>query len=247
MSRKKEPSENTKTEQVTGDNSAREPDVTKPKRRVKVETADMVGDVERSAGRAAKNKLVKADAAAGVLSRTGRAAGGTGDNAGTLDFLIQAFIVQHLACFMRVRAVQESVKATFGIEVHEATVRHYDPTQRAGWSLSQELRELFKKTRQQWLEGTQDIGLFHQRVRGERLEYWYERYEEMGNGVMALRVLEQAAKEEGRVFTNRQEITGAGGAPVAIESRPPWDLSKLSEEELVTLKELGEKCGAAGD
>lgn len=183
-------------------------------------------------------KIAKADAAAGIASRAG------GKN---LDPAVQFFIVQQLACFRRVSQVRAAIRETFGLELSESTVRHYDPTKFKGWELSVELKELFYRTRELWSREIGDIGVFDLKYRGERLDHLYHHYEDVGNGKMALKVLEHASKEVGKAFTNKQEISGVNGGPLAIETRPKWDLSKLSEAELEALKEMGLKCTASGD
>lgn len=57
---------------------------------------------------------------------------------------------------------------------------------------------------------------------------------------MSLKILEQAAKDCGGQFTNKQEITGAGGGPIQQEIKEvprftPEELAKLTPQELSRL------------
>ena len=53
-----------------------------------------------------------------------------------------------------------------------------------------------------------------------------DRAEKRGNDAMVLQILETAAKESGGVFTNRRELTGKGGGPIATASVSAEELKK---------------------
>lgn len=77
----------------------------------------------------------------------------------------------------------------------------------------------------------------------KRLQRFIDHEQFKENPVIVPSLLEQAAKEVGGLYTNRKEITGAGGGPVKTETteKPPApaltpeELSKLSPQELSRL------------
>jgi len=74
---------------------------------------------------------------------------------------------------------------------------------------------------------------------------------EAGREVEALQNIAAAAREDWRAdawylthardgYSKRHELSGPAGGPIAVEGT--WDLSKLTERELVTLQALAEKA-----
>ncbi len=123
-----------------------------------------------------------------------------------LNDKLKAFIVQSLACFDPPSAVVAAVKAEFKVDVRPQSVEAYDPNKRAGRKLSERWREIFKATREEFLRDTSRIGISHRAVRLRALERMAARAEEMRNLDLAARLLEQAAKEVGDSYTNRQKL-----------------------------------------
>lgn len=135
---------------------------------------------------------------------------------GKLDDVARAFIVQSLACFDVPSVVVAAVKKEFGIEVSAQAVEAYDPTKRAGRNLSVKWSSLFEMARAEFLKDTQRIAISHRPVRLRALQRMAEKAEGMRNLALAAQLLEQAAKEMGEAYTNRQkhEVTGKDGAPL---------------------------------
>lgn len=127
---------------------------------------------------------------------------------------VKTYIVQALACFDAPSVVAKAVKEEFELDVPRQKVESYDPTKRAGKNVSQKHRAIFEATRKTFLEDTSAIGVSHRAVRLRALERMAQKAEKQGNMVLASSLLEQAAKEVGNSYTNRREVSGAGGGPI---------------------------------
>lgn len=119
---------------------------------------------------------------------------------------VKTFIVQQLACFDPPSVVVKAVKAEFNETVSPQQVESYNPERRAGQNLGEQFRELFRVTREQFLEDTASIGISHRVSRLRTLQRLADRAETQGNIALAAQLVVQAAKEVGDVFTNRQRI-----------------------------------------
>lgn len=134
----------------------------------------------------------------------------------TLKEPVKMFIVQSLACRDTPQEVAELVKQEFKISIDRVQVAAYDPTKAAGKNLSKKFVELFHKTRADFDAGLIDIPIANKHYRLKQYQKQLER--NVKNTVMSLKILEQAAKDCGGQFTNKQEITGAGGGPIQNEN-----------------------------
>ena len=124
----------------------------------------------------------------------------------TLSDEVKTFIVQQLACFDPPSIVVKAVKAEFGETVSPQQVEAYNPDRRAAQRLSEAYRELFRVTRERFLEDTAAIGISHRVSRLRTLQRLADRAEAQGNIALAAQLVVNAAKEVGDVFTNRQRI-----------------------------------------
>lgn len=106
-------------------------------------------------------------------------------------------MVVGLACDETPTRVAASVKAEFGIEVSRQCVEAHHPERRAGAKLNLSLRTLFYETRAKLQAELDDIGIAHRSVRLRQLERILNRAEDLGNLPLAIKVLEQAAREVG--------------------------------------------------
>ncbi|HGJ9324249.1 TPA: DUF2280 domain-containing protein, partial [Acinetobacter baumannii] len=118
---------------------------------------------------------------------------------------VKIFIVQSLACRDTPQEVVENVKQEFDVEISRSQCQAYDPTKYSGRNLSQKYVELFEKTREEFDKGLIDIPIASKYY---RLKQYQKQLERTRNVKTALKILEQAAKDIGGQFTNRQEITG---------------------------------------
>ena len=125
---------------------------------------------------------------------------------------VKIFIVQALACRDTPQEVADQVLQEFGVKIDRKQCQLYDPTKAAGKNLSKKFVDLFHKTRADFDAGLIDIPIANKHYRLKQYQKQLERNAK--NTVMSLKILEQAAKDCGGQFTNKQEITGAGGGPI---------------------------------
>lgn len=119
---------------------------------------------------------------------------------------VKAFVVQALACFDTPTQVSTAVKEEFGLDVSRMQVSTYDPTKHMGRSLSKKWREVFSATRKAFLEDQATIPIANQNFRLRALDRLYQNAAARGNAPLAAQLIEQAAKEAGGQFTNRQRV-----------------------------------------
>ncbi|AUM25913.1 DUF2280 domain-containing protein [Acinetobacter pittii] len=124
---------------------------------------------------------------------------------------VKIYIVQALACRDTPQEVVEQVKQEFGVDISRSQCECYDPTKYSGRNLSKKYVELFESTREKFDEGLIDIPIANKYY---RLKQYQRQLDRTRNVKTALKILEQAAKDIGGQFTNRQEITGKDGGPV---------------------------------
>ncbi|MFX4725515.1 DUF2280 domain-containing protein, partial [Acinetobacter baumannii] len=99
----------------------------------------------------------------------------------------------------------------FGVDISRSQCECYDPTKYSGRNLSKKFVKLFELTREKFDKGLIDIPIANKYY---RLKQYQRQLEKTRNVKTALKILEQAAKDIGGQFTNRQEITGKDGGPV---------------------------------
>lgn len=137
----------------------------------------------------------------------------------TLDVKVKRYITQALACFDTPSQVIAAVKDEFGIDVPRQQVHSYDPTKVQGKNLSKELRELFDSTRARFISDVEAIPVAQQSYRLRQIQRLTEVALSRNNAALAAQLLEQAAKEVGGAFTNRREVGGMAGGPIAIAGK----------------------------
>lgn len=136
---------------------------------------------------------------------------------------IKLFITRSLAVFNTPQETVDAVNVEFDIKVSRQQCERYDPTKRAGKDLLPEFRAEFEATRKQFLENPQHIPIANLPYRLQRYQRSLEAVNPRAVDHIA-KLLKQAAEDAGGVYTNRKEITGAGGQPL-VESQPPIILS----------------------
>lgn len=117
---------------------------------------------------------------------------------------VKQFIVQALACFDRPSQVAEAVKNEFGLEISRQQVETHDPTKVAGKTLANKWVVIFNDTRKKFREDVSDIPIANRSYRLRTLGRLAEKAETMRNISLTAQLLEQAAKEVGDVYINRQ-------------------------------------------
>ena len=121
-----------------------------------------------------------------------------------------------LACFDTYSQVIEAMKSEFGVSVTRGALQFYNPECVAGKKLSEKLRALFYATRKRMKDGDMDIPLEMSKYRMRIYQKLAERALDKGNTAMALQIIEQATKDHGGAYTNKREVTGKDGGPVAF-------------------------------
>lgn len=124
----------------------------------------------------------------------------------TLNDKVKAFIVQGLATYQTPSQIVTAVKNDFGLETSRQQVESYDPTKRAGQSCAKKWKELFEATRKKYQEDFSDIAIANKAYRLNMLCRMAREAEQSKNRPLAASLLEQAAKEMGEVFTNKQKL-----------------------------------------
>lgn len=124
----------------------------------------------------------------------------------TLNNEVKAFIVQGLATYMTPSDVAEAVKKEFGIEITRQQASSHDPTKAAGMGLARKWAELFEKFRNEFNTNIQAIPIANKAYRLTVLDRMARDAEKSKNRPLVASLIEQAAKEMGEVFTNKQKV-----------------------------------------
>lgn len=119
---------------------------------------------------------------------------------------VKAFIVQSLACFDTPSQVVEAVKKEFGLSITRQQVESHDPTKANGRGLAQKWVELFHETRKRFQTELSDIPIANKAYRLRALDRMMTRAEGMKNMALAASLMEQAAKEVGDAYSNKQKV-----------------------------------------
>jgi hypothetical protein len=116
------------------------------------------------------------------------------------------FIIQRLAVFDTPEQVANAFTEAYGQAITRMHVEIYDPTKAAGHKLSDKLRKVFEDTRTTFLSNLQDIPIANKAYRLRLLDKLARNADGKGNAVLTASLAEQAAKEMGEHYTNRQRI-----------------------------------------
>ena len=146
----------------------------------------------------------------------------------------QIFIVESLACYRQLSEVKAEFKARFGREVSSQQVESYNPHQHQGRNLSERWRILFKSTRDAFeREAVTRVPIASSVFRLMKLQEHYDSVltkaqtaTDRNNLVLAKSfietandILERAAKETGGAYTNKRQLSGPDGGPIAMTHR----------------------------
>ncbi|MGP2486931.1 DUF2280 domain-containing protein [Pantoea ananatis] len=129
---------------------------------------------------------------------------------------VKAYIVQSVACFDTPSQVAESVLKEFGVKINRQQVEQHDPTKASGKKLAKKWVDMFNGTRNRFQTEIADIPIANKAYRLRALDRMASRTETMKNFTLTAQLIEQAAKEVGDAYTNRQKIehTGKDGGPI---------------------------------
>lgn len=157
---------------------------------------------------------------------------------GKLKDEVKTFIVQSLACFDTPSVVVDAVRKEHGATITRQSVEGYDPTKKAGSNLAAKWKMLFEETRKTFLEDTASIAISHRAVRLRALQRMADKAETQGNMVLAADLLEQAAKEVGDSYTNRQKHDHTSSDGSMSPKPASFDLATMTDEELEAYRTL---------
>lgn len=153
---------------------------------------------------------------------------------------IKTFIVRQLACYDTPSTVADLVKEEFGVVVSRQQVENHDPTKSAGKTLAKKWVDLFNRYREKFINDTADIPISHKAVRLRRLDRMALKAESMKNMPLAAQLLEQAAKEVGEHYTNRQKVehTSPDGSMSPKEPAPAMTPAQVTAAAAEAVKAL---------
>lgn len=145
---------------------------------------------------------------------------------------VKAFIIQMLACYDTPSQVVEAVQKDFGIAITRQQVETHDPTKVSGKTLAKKWVELFNLTRDRFLNEISDIPIANKAYRLRVLQRMSTTAEGMKNLGMTAQLLEQAAKEVGDAYSNKQkvELTGKDGGPLNQVTYTAEDYAKAQQK-----------------
>lgn len=119
---------------------------------------------------------------------------------------VKAYIIQMLACYDTPSQVVEAVQKDFGIAITRQQVETHDPTKVSGKTLAKKWVDLFNRTRDRFLNEISDIPIANKAYRLRVLQRMSTTAEGMKNIGMTAQLLEQAAKEVGEAYSNKQKV-----------------------------------------
>ncbi|MGR7040951.1 DUF2280 domain-containing protein [Klebsiella aerogenes] len=119
---------------------------------------------------------------------------------------VKAAIVQMLACYDSLSIVVETIQKDYGLKVTPQQVESHDPTKVSGKGLAKKWVDLFNATRERFLNEISDIPIANKAYRLRVLQRMSMTAENMKNIGMTAQLLEQAAKEVGEAYSNKQKV-----------------------------------------
>ncbi|HBX2751980.1 TPA: DUF2280 domain-containing protein [Klebsiella pneumoniae] len=119
---------------------------------------------------------------------------------------VKAYIIQMIACYDTPSQVVEAVQKDFGIAITRQQVETHDPTKVSGKTLAKKWVDLFNLTRDRFLNEISDIPIANKAYRLRVLQRMSTTAENMKNIGMTAQLLEQAAKEVGEAYSNKQKV-----------------------------------------
>jgi hypothetical protein len=135
----------------------------------------------------------------------------------------QVFIVQSLACFMTPTEVVEMLQANFGVKLSRQQVSYYDPTvKQSRGRLNPEWIELFEQTRADFVNEVSQVAISHRAYRLMQLDRICRTAYRQGNYVVAMKALEQAAKECGGFYESNKSAGTISQAVSGVVSLEEW-------------------------
>ncbi|WP_416060899.1 DUF2280 domain-containing protein [Raoultella ornithinolytica] len=154
---------------------------------------------------------------------------------------VKAAIVQMLACYDTLSIVVDAIQKDYGIRVTPQQVESHDPTKVSGKGLAKKWVDMFNTTRDSFLNEISDIPIANKAYRLRVLQRMSTDAEKMKNMGMTAQLLEQAAKEVGDVYTNKQKVEQSVVATHNVMPVPSCD--NVEDWEKAAQKQQGEVLG----
>ncbi|EPJ5864487.1 DUF2280 domain-containing protein [Raoultella ornithinolytica] len=154
---------------------------------------------------------------------------------------VKAAIVQMLACYDTLSIVVDAIQKDYGIRVTPQQVESHDPTKVSGKGLAKKWVDMFNTTRDRFLNEISDIPIANKAYRLRVLQRMSTDAEKMKNMGMTAQLLEQAAKEVGDVYTNKQKVEQSVVATHNVMPVPSCD--NVEDWEKTAQKQQGEVLG----
>lgn len=148
---------------------------------------------------------------------------------------VKAYIVQALACFDTPSQVVESVHAEFQVKITRQQVEAYDPAKASGKALAARWVEMFNATRTRFQNEIADIPIANKAYRLRVLQRMSMTAENMKNIGMTAQLLEQAAKEVGEAYSNKQKLEHSGPNGEPIQHHHSVSAEDLTDEQLAAI------------
>lgn len=153
----------------------------------------------------------------------------------------KAAIVQMLACYDTLSIVVAAIQKDYGIKVTPQQVESHDPTKVSGKGLAKKWVDLFNATRERFQNEISDIPIANKAYRLRVLNRMAVNAESMKNYGMTAQLLEQAAKDVGDVYTNKQKVEQSVVATHNVMPVPSCD--NVDDWEKAAQKQQGEVLG----
>lgn len=154
---------------------------------------------------------------------------------------VKAFIIQSVACYEAPSQVADAVLKEFGIKITRQQVDQNDPTKVSGKGLAKKWVDLFNITRDRFLNEISDIPIANKAYRLRVLNRMAINAESMKNYGMTAQLLEQAAKDVGDAYTNKQKVEQSVVATHNVMPVPSCD--NVDDWEKAAQKQQGEVLG----
>ncbi|MEX3021455.1 DUF2280 domain-containing protein [Kluyvera sp. STS39-E] len=154
---------------------------------------------------------------------------------------VKAFIIQSLACYDTPSQVVEAVQKEFGINITRQQAESHDPTKASGKTLAKKWVELFNATRKRFQNEIGDIPIANKAYRLRVLDRMATKAEGMKNMALTAALMEQAAKEVGDAYTNKQKVEQIVVATHNVMPVPSCD--NVNEWEAAAQKQQSEVLG----
>lgn len=154
---------------------------------------------------------------------------------------VKAFIIQSLACYDTPSQVVETVQKEFGIKITRQQAESHDPTKASGKTLAKKWVELFNATRERFQNEIFDIPIANKAYRLRVLDRMATKAEGMKNMALTAALMEQAAKEVGDAYTNKQKVEQIVVATHNVMPVPSCD--NVNEWEAAAQKQQSEVLG----